>query len=92
MRKLRVEGFELSSLTNLNVSFGQGDHLREDVDDMQVLHLVPSGRSFVQNVDSVGAFVGRSVVNDVGDQVVDRVGVVFLSLGRQEFTHVHVPG
>lgn len=79
-------------LVNLNVSFGERDHLGQDGSDVQVLHLVPLVGRLVENVSAVSSFAGLPVMNDVGDQVVAGFFMRLLVGRCEDVTEIDVSG
>ena len=61
---------ELFQLIDLHVGLRERHHLRQDIDDAQVLNLVPDVLHFPVNVDAVAAGLGLAIVHHVGDEVI----------------------
>ena len=68
----------------LNISLGECDHLRQDIDNMQILHLVPGGGSFVEYVHAVGALLRLAVMNYIRNQIVHSVWIRLLRFWWQQ--------
>lgn len=78
-------------LIDLNVSFGQRNHLRQDRCHVEVLHLVPLIRGLVEDVRSIRSLRRLTVVHDVGDEVVPSLFVVLLVRCGEDVTEIDVP-
>ena len=68
----------LPPLVYLYVGLREGDHLRQDLRHVQVVHLEPLAGPGVQDVNPVVAFLRAAVVDHIGDQIVGGALVVFV--------------
>ena len=86
-----LTGVLLPPLVDLYVRLGQGDHLRQDLGHVQVVHLKPLPRAGVQDVDPVVPFLWTAVMDHVGDQVVrGPLAVPVLHVSRQQVSELDV--
>lgn len=77
-------------LVDLDVSFGERDHLGQNRSDVQVLHLVPLVGGLVKKMSSVRSFLRFAVMDNVGDQVVASFLVGKFVLSGEYVTKVNV--
>jgi len=91
LKRQLVVYFQLLLLfIDLNVSFSQRDHLRQNAGDVKILHFVPLIGGFVENVSAISSFSWLAVMHNVGHQVVASLLVLVLVFGCQDVTKVNV--
>lgn len=76
---------------DLYVGLREGNHLRENVDNVKVLHLVPLIRRLMEHMDTICSLRRLTVMHNVRNEIVASLFVVFLVFRRQYIAKVDIP-